>query len=99
NPLLGSFFGYSARRELVSWSDFFLDTCSFTLASSQVEQTSSSYFTFSQHVDLLDSWGDDREDTLYAHTVGDFTYSERLTVRVGVSTLDHSSLELLDTLL
>lgn len=84
---------------LVLHSDFFLDTSSFTLTSSQVEQSSSSYSTLSQYVDLLDRWRKDREDTLYTDTIGDFSYCESLTIGVRVFTLDHSSLELLDSFL
>lgn len=84
---------------LASHSDFFLDTSRLTLTSSQIEETSSSYFTFSYQVDLLDGWGNDWEDTLYTNSIGNLTHGKGFSVGVWVFSLDHSSLELLDSFL
>lgn len=83
---------------LFAVSDFLLDSSSLTLTASQVEQSSSSHFTFSQQFDFLDGRRKDRENSFHTNTIGDFSYCESLTVGVRVFSLDYSSLELLDTL-
>src|SRR5699024_966358 len=79
-------------------SSSFFDTSSFTRKASQVEQTSSSYFTSADYLNLLDVWRKKWENTLCTDLVRHFSYSESLAY-TRVSALQYHALELLDTLL
>src|SRR5690606_1655003 len=69
----------------------------FTVATTEIEYPCTTYLTSSDQINFVDTWRLDRENSFHTNTVGDFTNGKSLTRCVGVTTLNNSTLELLNT--
>ena len=77
---------------------FILDAGFFTLQCAEVEYAGTTYTAILIHHDLLNVWRVNRENTLYAYAVRDFTNGEGLSSSFAIA-LEYYTLEGLDTLL
>jgi len=75
----------------------FFDTGTLTDSLTQVEQACTTNLTAFYYFDIADKWRFNREDTLYAYTVRNFTYGERFGGTLATA-LNNNTLEVLDTL-
>ena len=64
---------------------FFANACCFTGEVAQIIQFGATHFTNFVHLDFLDEWRVDRENTFNTDVVGNFAYRETFFVAVAGS--------------